>query len=393
MKSNLCRIVKYLFFLSLFISFNSFGQVVFEKGYFIDNNDKKTECLIKNYEWKVNPSQIEYKLTEQSESKTESVVNLKEFSVSNLKYRRHTVMVDQSGKTLSTLSEDKDPIFSEETLFLKVIIEGKASLYIGGKYERYFYHVNNSEVKQLIHKEYILDARVFTNNSFKTQLWTDLSCDCIKVTDIEKTKYKKKYLIKIFEKYNACFDDDFINYDVKAKKIDFNLNIRPGIRLSTLEIKNLYNNALDINFGRDLSFYFGIESELVLPINKNKWAIMFEPTFQYYRTDYHGRTYKMSVDYKSVELPVGIKYNIFLSTTSKISLTGSVLILDIPINSSIASMEINSTNNFYFGLGYSFKNKYSIEVKYGLSRTLLSRYAYYRSNYQSLSVIFGYNIF
>ena len=47
---------------------NCFAQISFEKGYFINNANQKTNCLIKNQDWKDNPTEFEYKLDENSES-------------------------------------------------------------------------------------------------------------------------------------------------------------------------------------------------------------------------------------------------------------------------------------------------------------------------------------
>ena len=51
------------------LAVNSNAQVNFDKGYFIDNNGQKTECLIKNADRGNNPSSFEYKLSESSEPK------------------------------------------------------------------------------------------------------------------------------------------------------------------------------------------------------------------------------------------------------------------------------------------------------------------------------------
>ena len=39
-------------FLIAFNIFNSYSQIKFEKGYFINNYNDKTDCLIKNIDWK-----------------------------------------------------------------------------------------------------------------------------------------------------------------------------------------------------------------------------------------------------------------------------------------------------------------------------------------------------
>ena len=46
---------KSLIILSIIItSINCYSQIKFEKGFYIDNDGQKTECLIKNIDWSVN---------------------------------------------------------------------------------------------------------------------------------------------------------------------------------------------------------------------------------------------------------------------------------------------------------------------------------------------------
>ena len=39
----------------------SYSQIIFENGYFIDESNNRIECLIKNIDWKNNPTEFEYK--------------------------------------------------------------------------------------------------------------------------------------------------------------------------------------------------------------------------------------------------------------------------------------------------------------------------------------------
>jgi hypothetical protein len=384
---------KHFLLLIFLIPLNTLGQVIFEKGYFIDNGNDTINCLVKNYDWKNSPTNIEYRLTNSAETRTASIADVKEFKVSNLKFRRFTVQIDQSRNELNSISREKEPVFSEETLFLKLIIEGAANLYVAGKYQRYFFNVNDSAVKQLIHKNYLVNDLIMSNNSYKSQLWEGLKCSCIKVQDIESTKYTEDDLIKLFEKYNTCVGSNFINYKKNRKKVEFNLGIKPGLRLAKVSIRNPLNSTFNVDYDSDLSFSFGIDAELVFPINKNKWALFFEPTFQYYKAKAPQPNYSNSVDYKSIELPIGIKYNIFLPGKSKIFLTAGVVIIDIPINSNIGMLEISTSHNYNFGFGYCYNNKFNVELRYGTARRLLGNYAYYSSSYQSLSLVFGYTVF
>ncbi len=51
-----------LIFFALCSGISCFSQIKYERGYFIDNNDKKTQCFILNDEPKDNPTKIKYKL-------------------------------------------------------------------------------------------------------------------------------------------------------------------------------------------------------------------------------------------------------------------------------------------------------------------------------------------
>ena len=49
-------VISFLFYLTF-----SYSQITFEKGYFISNDGIKTECFIKNLDWRNNPTEFEYK--------------------------------------------------------------------------------------------------------------------------------------------------------------------------------------------------------------------------------------------------------------------------------------------------------------------------------------------
>ena len=186
---------QFLFILITILSFNGYSQISFEKGYYIDNTNQKTNCLIKNVDWKNNPTEFEYKLSENSESKKTTIKSIKEFGIDNItKYIRSTVNIDRSSENTNNLSNHKNPIFQREELFLKVLIEGKANLYqyTDSNLKRYFYNKENSNIEQLIFKSYkTTENNIGKNNRFRQQLWVDLKCPNFKTSKIENVKYKK----------------------------------------------------------------------------------------------------------------------------------------------------------------------------------------------------------
>lgn len=379
-----------------------YSQISFEKGYFINNAEQKTECLIKNIDWKNNPTEFEYKLSENTEQNKLTIKLVKEFGVYNYsKHIRSTVNIDRSSESLDDLSTNRNPVFIKEELFLKVLVEGQSNLYQyeDGNLVRYFYSKDNSDnIEQLIFKSYILSGNLISeNNGFKQQLLNELNCQHIKPKDIKNISYKKNDLVNLFIQFNQCNHSEIVNFDEKQKKDLFNLTLRLGLNSSSLSIQNAISNSRDAEFGNKLALRLGIEAEFILPFNKNKWAIIIEPTYQYFKSEKELSTSNIKSDYTSIELPIGIRHYFFLNNNSKLFINASY-IRDITSNSKIfydtgAELEITKSSNLGFGVGYKQNDKYSLELRYHTSRDLFNSYRFYSSDYNTLSIILGYSLF
>jgi len=390
-----------LFLLITILSLNCYSQISFEKGYYINNADEKIDCLIKNIDWLDNPSKFEYKLTENSDKEKATIKSVKEFGIYNIsKFIKTVVNIDRSMEDVNSLSYTNNPIFKEEVLFLEVLVEGEANLYgySDGNLIRYFYNKKDNQIEQLVFKSYRnAEDKIGKNNRFKQQLWNDLKCSTFTRNKVENLEYEKDELVHFFVAYNKCNNQEYINFEEKQKKDLkglFNLNIRPGINNSSLSI---YNGFSGIDFDKELGFRVGIEAEFILPFNKNKWAIIIEPTYQYYKSEKVKTTQIVKADYKSIEFPIGIRHYYFFNKNSKIFINGS-LIFDFSINSVIdfpyrKNLEVKPSPNLAFGLGYKYNDKYSLEIRYQTSREILDNYVTWSSGYKTVSIIFGYSIF
>jgi hypothetical protein len=387
------------------------AQIKFEKGYFVNNSGQRTEALIKNLDWKNNPTEFEFKTDESSsEIKKETIKNIQEFGIDNeQRYIRKTVMIDGSSKQLNNLSNERKPEFTEETVFLKYVVEGKADLlyYENGNLEKFFISTNDSDVKQLIYKPYYINASaVAYNEDYKKQILDNLNCG-VDLTDVNNLKYKSSDLVKVFLKYNECSNSTVINYNQNYEKRDlFNLTIRPGINLSSFEISNSSFATSESNkFDNKIAFRIGLEAELILPFNKNKWAVFAEPTYQYYKAEkdfvvYQGQASEnirtRSIDYKSIEIPIGIRYYLFLNDKSKIFINAAYNV-DFEMNSNIyydfQSLKIASASNFAFGAGYKYNDKFVVEFRTSTKRDLLQNNTALNTGYRTSSIILGYTLF
>lgn len=402
---------KLLFIFTVLLSVNSYSQIVFEKGYLINNSNQKTECLIKNSDSKRNPLEVEYRLSEESEIKIATIQNVKEFGIYNTaKYITATVNIDKSSNMLGYLSNTKEPVFIQEKLFLKVLVEGKANLfqYSDANITRFFYRTADGPLTQLIYKRYLTtDGQIATNNAFRQQLFTDLKCNAFKISKFETIEYQRRDLIRIFSQYSNCSNVEVVDFTPSIKRDLFNLTFRPRINYSNFEMNGSSTSIYNVDFESEIGFGFGIEAEYILPFNKNKWSIAIEPTYQNYKSQkrftkigFNAGSYEASIDYTSIDVPLTLRHYFFLNDNSKLFLNVSY-VLDLSSKSNVEfrqsdllteSLKIEANKNYAFGLGYKLYDKFSVEFRYQ-TRDALGEYLFVGSSYSTTSMIIGYSIF
>ncbi|WP_461531956.1 outer membrane beta-barrel protein [Sinomicrobium sp.] len=313
---------------------------------------------------------------------------------------------------LTSLSESKDAVFEEEQLFLRVLVEGKASLYqyVERNLIRFYYSTDSEEMVPLIYKKYrIPDSGVGANAEFRRQLWGGLKCDDLKMERINAIRYRKSELISLFTDYNTCVNAGFVNYDKNHKRGDFNLTVRPRIFSGSLGIDNEQASYGEIDLGSRTGFALGLEAEFVLPFNKSKWALVLEPTYQMYKTDkavaaenVSGGILEVDMEYKSLEIPIGLRHYFFLNEQSKL-FVNAFYVMDVNMDGSMElkrvdssvlnTLDVKGRNNLAIGAGYKFRDRYSVELRFQTSREVLNDYAFWSSNYQKLELILGCTLF
>ncbi len=363
------------------------AQISFEEGYFINNSGIKTACLINNISWQSNPTQFVYKGSENEEKRTATLETVKEFGIiGHSKYIRYDVDIDRSSEITANLSTDRNPTFHQEKLFLKVLVEGEASLlmYRDQNLRRYFYKKDSTDVEQLVYKLYTSYTKNNANNMlarrkyikknlrYQQQLWTDLKCSNITLKEIERINYSKSDLTKFFVKYNTCKKSTSIlphetqNKDVtvykKTNKGRFvNLSIKPRLNNASAIINKTNTNETTSIYKNENVFGVGFEAEFILPFNNNEWSIFIEP-----ESNIKGST----------RLPIGARYTANLNSNSSLYFNGSYSIL-LP--------EIAG------GIGYKY-DKFIIEARYGKAKGKTS-YIFRRTDYTNFALMVGYNFF
>ncbi len=398
-----------LFFITvLFSVLNAFSQTNFEAGYLIKTNGTKVDCLIKNEDWKGSPSSFSYKLEENGEIKTGTISNVIEFgSAESFKYIRATVNIDQSTDNVNNLTDVRNPIMKEETIFLKTLIEGKASLYYteNENTPRYFYKVGDGKIEQLIYKKYLsTPTKLGKNERYKQQLATDLTCSKLNENNFEELDYKKNKLINLITKYNTCENSEAIVFSKNIQKSKFNLTIRPGVTFSSLSILKLGDER--INFDKNTGIRIGLEAEYVLPFNNSKWSVFIEPTYRNYKAEKEylyvdfntfQKTTLITAEYNSIELPIGGRHYMYLNKNAAVFIDAAIIMdvsfMDSKIDSSNEGgydLDVSADAAIALGIGFRYKNKYSFQARYHTPRQLLN-YDNINSDYKSFALIAGYN--
>jgi hypothetical protein len=106
------------------------------------------------------------------------------------------------------------------------------------------------------------------------------------------------------------------------------------------------------------------------------------------------------MDYKAIEVPIGIRHYFYLNDNSKLFLN-ALYMFNITLSNDleaeridILDVELEPKGNFAFGMGYKYNNKYSIEFRYKTPRDMLpANRIFGSSDYNNIAIIFGYTLF
>lgn len=398
--------MKIHYLLCILLSIVANSQIKFEKGYIITQNGEQKDVYIKNVDWSDNPETFIYKSTENAEQKTGQVINVTEFAVPNyFKYIKYVGKIDVSPNNIDDLSNIPNPIWEERTIFLNQLISGKLNLYQykNKNIEQYFYSNDNGEITPLIYKKYNPEGdtyKIAENTKYIDQLISLTGENNSSNLKASKIKYEKSSLINFFQQYNGEKNE------TKNNKLDFNLSFRAGVSFNKLNV-DLHSFYQDVDFSDKTGYTIGLEAELVLPFNKNKWSVIAEPTYYRYKNESISKdgTYRFATSFDMLDLEIGLRHYMFLSDKSKIFINAGIvtnvyMTKDALITfTSLKPGYLNGgsyfdtkSTNLNFGIGYNYNNKFSGELKVSTGRELYER-GYWNAEFSRVSFILGYNIF
>lgn len=359
-------------FLTLF-AFLTYSQAQYHPGYFIDNENRRVECLIDNTFGAITPIQIKYRVSENDELRIAGVDSVREFGFTNTneKYIRAEVAIDQSSGFIRSLDYSYTPVFKEKLVFLKVLILGAGSLYsyngLSGQ-QLFFYSINDSPIEQLIYKRYrTKDDQISENVTFKQQLLSRLECKAFSEDYFAGLSYREKALLSLFQKYNECVHASYEKHVHREKKGKLSFAVKGGMNRSTVELQ-----VLD---GPERFYHGGVEIEYIFPTNVPKASVFLEPTLMVYRGTYT----TLTVDYTYVVIPFGLRRHFILTETSKVTAGAAFAFIRVidPEGSVVwrgDKLKQPAAGQYPFVIinaGYTAKGRYSIEAAYHFKKVML----------------------
>lgn len=399
-----------LFTLLLLTCFQIQAQIKFEEGYIVKNSNERMHCWIKNLDWRNNPKEIEYKREENGVVETANCTNIKEFGFTEqkVKFISSWIKLDRSSEKQNSLSRSPEPVFKQEEQFLRVLVQGDASLYLFEDENSYkfFYSYNGSEIEPLIFKSYLNeDIEIRQNEEYKNQILTTLKCESITRDLLRKLRYRTNDLIDVFEKYNTCKNPSGTTNAFKqeiVRKNAFHLALRVGLNSTSSSFDSNSKNFGEpyVDYGNKMSLRFGAELEYILPLYGNKWSLILEPSYQSFKSEVVQDDFTHSLDYKSLDIPVGIRYYMHLNDKSAIFING-IFSYNIDLGSKLiytlyrqpVDVKIDPVYNFGIGAGFRFMERLSFELRYATNRSLVNNETKFDSKYNTTSFILGYRLF
>ena len=184
------------------------SQINFKKGYIITNDGIKIECLIKDFQWEGNPSNIRYKKLDSKDVQKAGTKDIKAFHIyDGVEYASATLDLEIGSHHLTSVTSDTTPRFSKESVFLNVIYKGKVSLYSYGigKNKRYIISKDGVNFEHLINKPYLNDRQQFSLLPlFREQISKEVKCDEAGKVEAKKLQYNAEELINFIKKYIEC---------------------------------------------------------------------------------------------------------------------------------------------------------------------------------------------
>ena len=381
------------YLLLMFISTTVLAQS--QPGYYVTKNGQTVNGFFKNSDF-LDPESLQFSETYDGNFSKVSVENIVEYGIGKeYRLRKANVNIDRSNTSTSKASYAKEPDWVKKTVFLNILVQGKATLYsyFSEWGTKYFYGLTDNEAVQLIYKPYSPNQSVMMyNNGYKSQLYTELKCDGQKMSDFTDVRYNARSLQNVVKKYNDCNNSESITYsNSTGNKARFKWRVFASGQLTSFNLKNAETevpSSTETNFGGGLEAAFELGSrkfEIFARVEYEK--LSGEASSQTIRV-YNVTNSVYDLDASAVNVTVGPRYKFakfgkhilsidasagFSSASGKVTqYNTNVPNGGVAYDAGTTYYDLENTLMIELGLGYTFNDKFGVMGRYTMPRNFFA---------------------
>ena len=388
-----------------------------QQGYYITNNGQRIEGYFKTTDF-YNTESLEFKQQNEGGDYSSIDVNtISEYGIgTEFKFIKKTFEIDDSETNFKRLSSVSEPKWIKTTGFLNVIIEGEASLYSynSDKGTKFFYSTPSKDVEQLLYKRYRpSETIVAENNLYLQQLLNNVRCENEERSFFATIDYNKRPLIRAFKKYNECSGSPYTVYNNSTgKETKINFTAFAAVNYMSFGIKG---SGADSEVEKFISPSLGIEVALVLP--SEKWEIFSRVEFEslsaktkaVYDRGFGSLTVEnYDIDTQAINVQFGLRHNFINKGKNKYFIDGAFGITkpfgDISIEiinsttggdastTALKNIELETSLSGNIGVGYMYRNKFGVAIRYETGRNMLSNGGALKTNISRIGLNLRYTL-
>ncbi|OEK04960.1 hypothetical protein [Roseivirga misakiensis] len=401
------------------------AQSEFLPGSITKSNGQTEEVTIKTAGWKNNPYFITYKSADSDKIITGKLEDIAAFEVyGKAKYVRADVAFDRSSDLQGQLSTVRDPLWENETLFLKVLVESETPLFLHktNKTMRFYYQNGTNTYEPLVFKKFLSGQRVQRNRAYRKQIQDNFSCG-YDLEGLRKVDYEIKDMVSLFVSLNECQNQEVKVMQSEGAKgstvwaFQAGPNVLSGtMTKSIIAAGGTQPESYATDIDSKLALRIGIEGEYMLPQSVNKWAMFFGASYTGFQASgrwndvlyFSNLTFqrgfqRWEATVSSINFKIGMRRYVQLNDKSRLFLSfgwqpglnldlnssATISLIDDNILTTGAQLDAQEVSNFIIGLGGQFENL-MLELRYNTKRQVFNESILYDLEYQGFSIILGY---
>ena len=389
----------------------------YEKGYVVDKNGRKLQVQILNEDWSQTPAKIKYKYKNGTREATPT--NVKAIGIpGKWKYISATVDMDTVPDITDRLSKNRNPQWVRKTVFLKVLVDGKADLFMYKQPNlvKFFYRIDQQPIQPLTYRRYYMYDekgknynRIGVNNDYQQTLYNKLKCPRFRRDRFATLPYNSDALKRIFMEYNQCKKQNYKQYHTYNSPGIFQIYGFIRGDLFQLQILNSQTQPVNQPDAYHTGGGLGVSLEYVLPFRHNIWGIYSDPGLRWAQMELSfekknaisGSVEKYKWEYTnlSFDFPVGIRIH-FLRRENWNMYAEMGYVMNIRLGSQLKqykddewqkTIQPQSKAFWQWGIGMT-AGRINATLRYYTNRNLIANYTLYDSPYRGYALMLAYKI-